>query len=140
MQHVGFAPIQIYELWDLTWSINEKMKNDFFPGSVGTRGEGWKMLCNAIFCVCKANLLLTPLFLYFGINTNVAIPKIEYANNIFYSRIKLMFQQWIWKIWIIFKFFVTGESEELWLTTRTCCGLKKSTQNMASHQILSLGF
>ncbi len=40
----------------------------------------------------KAKLSLKPHIFYFGIDTGVAITKIEFANNVFHKGIELNFQ------------------------------------------------
>ncbi len=124
------------KLWAQNESKNEKMKiNKFYPGSRGEQGgrkKRFALQCN--FCVCKANLLLTPPFFHFGINISFVIAKEEFQKNFYYSGIKLIVQKQIWKILLIrFLFFF------VFLEYRTRDWAKNLNQ-IAGHLILSLGF
>ncbi len=79
------------------------------------------MLPNAFFVFAK-QIISWHLIFYFGINTVLAIPKIELANNFLHKGIKLNFQAWIEKIWLIQEFFfVPDGKEDTWLTVWTRC-------------------
>ncbi len=47
-----------------------------------TRGRSMRDALQCIFCVCEANLLLTPRFFHFGINTGVEFLKIQFEKDI----------------------------------------------------------
>ncbi len=75
-----------------------------------------------IFCVCKANLSLTPLLFNFVIHTGVTIAKNEFEKDNFFRGMELIFQRLIWKIWLMCDFLVPGGSKGMQLTASTCCG------------------
>ncbi len=71
-----------------------KNKKNFagIRGQQGGRRTRDALQC--IFCVCKPNFYWH-LFFHFGIDTVVAIQKIEFANDFFHKGIGLNFQTWI---------------------------------------------
>ncbi len=85
------------------------------------RGEKEERCFAMHFLYLQSKSFLETSFLYFRINSFVAIPK-KIVNNIFHRGIKLNLQRLIQNIWLICKIFVLGGSEDTWLTARACCG------------------
>ncbi len=64
------------------------------------------------FCVCKANLFLSPQFFHFGINIGFVIPKEECRKDELHRGIKFIFLTRIWMIWVICEFYFWFQVEE----------------------------
>ncbi len=111
---------------------NWKMKNEKMKKWKNEKMKKWKMIlsgreknqiCFAVhFFICKANLLFTPPFFHFGVSNCFVIAKEKFQKKFHYSRIKLIIQTQIWKIWLIcFLFFVAFfRVLDTRLTLRTC--------------------
>ncbi len=71
----------------------------------------------------------------FGINTGVVILKVEFENDAFHRKIQLF----IWKIWMISKFFqVTGGIEDTWLDRKT--KYRHMTEQKMHRKFLAISF
>ncbi len=106
-----------------------------------TRGED--ETCLAIYFLClQINSFIDTSFFNFGINTGVVIPKIEFEKDNFCRGIKLIFQRLIWKVWLISEFLTQVEGRKHnWMQGHAMdTRLSKNAQNIAGHQIMSLGF
>ncbi len=87
----------------------------------GRRGRRKRDALWCMFCVFKANLSFTPHFLNLELILILQFQKWNWQKFLPQTN-WLKLQTWIWKIWLIHKFFlVPGGREDMWLTARTHC-------------------